>query len=737
MSDQSTSRADFEGRSAFRLGELTVEPLTGEIRGPAGRERLDPKVMEVLWLLARQPGQVVFREELLRRVWPGVVVSDDALSRCIYQLRRHLNDVAGNDSYKELLETLPKRGYRLNCAPAPAAAGTSSAAAMRGAGGDPEGSRSPTVPALRGSRLQRLLFGAVAATALAVAVAAGAWLIVRSDSLWRDPLAGAQVVRLTDFEGTEQDAAISRDGRLVAFLSDRDGTFDAWATEVGTHAFRNLTEGRLTDNRNPAVRTVTFSPDGTELLLWARLASASSAAAQVDLWAVPFGGGALRQYRSGVAEVAWARQGTRLIYRTPGPGDPMFLAEPSERVGRQLEVGPPGSHSHFPQWSPDDAFVYFVYGQPPDDTDIWRVPAEGGERERITSHRARVTHPVFLDRRTLLYLATAEDGTGPWLHVVDPERRVPHRIDFGAQSYTSLALSEDGRRLVATLSTPRASLWRVPIDATSVRTEARRVNLPHGGLSPRFGANRLLYRSSSGATDGGLWQLDAAGAHELWDVRRGRVVAGPAVDRGGTRIAFVVAVGRTNQLHIMNAEGTEAQPWAAQLDVRGAPAWAPDGRSIAIAADRGGGPQLFKVPLDGGEPIPLVDDYSIDPVWSPDGEWLMYRGTESGPSFSLKAVMADGNARSVPTLILPRGARAAFLPAGGPLTSQALIVLKGELQRKNFWLVDLTTGVDRPLTAFGPEFVIGDFDVAPDGSEIVFDRLQQQSDIVLFELQPR
>ncbi|HJR72006.1 MAG TPA: winged helix-turn-helix domain-containing protein, partial [Gammaproteobacteria bacterium] len=117
MSDQSTSRADFEGRSAFRLGELTVEPLTGEIRGPAGRERLDPKVMEVLWLLARQPGQVVLREELLRRVWPGVVVSDDALSRCIYQLRRHLNDVAGNDSYKELLETLPKRGYRLNCVP--------------------------------------------------------------------------------------------------------------------------------------------------------------------------------------------------------------------------------------------------------------------------------------------------------------------------------------------------------------------------------------------------------------------------------------------------------------------------------------------------------------------------------------------------------------------------------------------------------------------------------------------
>ena len=46
-----------------------------------------------------------------------------------------------------------------------------------------------------------------------------------------NPLANAQFTRFTDFSGSEQDAAISPDGRFVAFLSDRDGAFDAWVSQ--------------------------------------------------------------------------------------------------------------------------------------------------------------------------------------------------------------------------------------------------------------------------------------------------------------------------------------------------------------------------------------------------------------------------------------------------------------------------------------------------------------------------
>jgi TolB-like protein/DNA-binding winged helix-turn-helix (wHTH) protein len=99
---------------SFQLGKFRINPSTGEVHGPKGRQELDPKVMDVFVDLARHAGQVVPREDLLTRLWPRVVVTDEVLSRCIYELRRQLVLAGGDEHYKELIETLPKRGYRLN-----------------------------------------------------------------------------------------------------------------------------------------------------------------------------------------------------------------------------------------------------------------------------------------------------------------------------------------------------------------------------------------------------------------------------------------------------------------------------------------------------------------------------------------------------------------------------------------------------------------------------------------------
>ena len=103
----------------FRLGAIRIEPRACIAEGSGGREKLDPKVMDVLVLLARHAGQVVLREQLFEQLWPGVVVSEQSLSRCIHELRRHLGMAGGGDQYRDLIETVPKRGYRLNSAVEP------------------------------------------------------------------------------------------------------------------------------------------------------------------------------------------------------------------------------------------------------------------------------------------------------------------------------------------------------------------------------------------------------------------------------------------------------------------------------------------------------------------------------------------------------------------------------------------------------------------------------------------
>ncbi|HZF14625.1 MAG TPA: hypothetical protein VE046_01655, partial [Steroidobacteraceae bacterium] len=136
------------------------------------------------------------------------------------------------------------------------------------------------------------------------------------------------------------------------------------------------------------------------------------------------------------------------------------------------------------------------------------------------------------------------------------------------------------------------------------------------------------------------------------------------------------------------------------------------------------------VSLNGERPVLLLSEYSIDPVWSPDGRFLVYSGPDVGTTFPLRAAAADGRTYPLPSLILTRGARrVAFLR-----DAHALVILRGDIDHKNFWLIDLQTGSERQLSDLAGNFVIGDFDVSTDGSEIVFDRTQENSDLALIDL---
>jgi len=107
-------------RNGFQLGTRRVSPLKGWIEGPDGIQHVQPKVMDLLMCLARQPGEVVERDAIVDEIWDGRPVTDEVLTRCISELRHVLDDHTDDPTY---IQTIPKRGYRLiakvNCDPDP------------------------------------------------------------------------------------------------------------------------------------------------------------------------------------------------------------------------------------------------------------------------------------------------------------------------------------------------------------------------------------------------------------------------------------------------------------------------------------------------------------------------------------------------------------------------------------------------------------------------------------------
>ena len=82
----------------------------------------------------------------------------------------------------------------------------------------------------------------------------------------RDPLANARFSSVTNWEGTEEHAEISPDGRFVAFVADRHGQFDVWVSQLGTRKFDNLTpnSGPMVTPGN-ILRSIGFNGEGSEI----------------------------------------------------------------------------------------------------------------------------------------------------------------------------------------------------------------------------------------------------------------------------------------------------------------------------------------------------------------------------------------------------------------------------------------------------------------------------------------
>lgn len=651
----------------FRAGELEVDRAAMRAVLAGRALTLEPKALDLLLLLAANCGRVVTKDEIFERVWPGVIVSDNSLTRLVAQLRRELGDDPETPRY---LETVRTRGYRFLPTPeavetdgAPPSTGPAEAAAPPLAGEPPPPDRGRSVPEPprdgaermpgRWTRLPRV----AATSGLAVLLGATAfWLVARLDGQPDRRTPGA-LTQLTVDPAFDGQPAISPDGTSVVFVSERSGVPELWLRPIVGGEERALTSGD-----GGAVDPV-FSPDGR----WICYTSLRHG----GIWQIPAAGGTPRRLTDFGSRAAFSPDGSRLVFQSQEQvmlGGGQWVASRSSTLWLlDVTTGAstpltrrgttPGGHGA-PRWSPDGGSIVFVSN----DwrlSGLWRVSVAGGEPERIAETAGWLAEPVFEPSGRSLLALRSTPGRG--LAVV----RVPLEGGRAAAIETvlpaappgcsRLALSQDGRLLLLAATETSGSIERIPLGPGGAAagppvvvfpSESTRLMLP---LFLRPDGRRVVVRRlrpGAGRWDVLFASLEAGVERELRDFGAGigtwqALLSGEVLLNSGDGVLRTVAVdpvsGRTRPVP--------------EVDVTfaGAPRLlggriAPDLSTFTGAVRQGERFAIIQVPV--GRPwaprTVLEDEYVDFPIASADGARIAFE-REVEHRLELWAVEADGS----------------------------------------------------------------------------------------------
>lgn len=631
---------------SFKVGEWRVQPTLNRLARGDEEVRLEPKVMQVLEVLAETPGQVVARETLEARVWAGVFVSEDVLQRAIRELRRAFRDEAASPRY---IETIRKRGYRLI---APVTVDRPNQTPVQITSSPPA---PPAVP-------RRPLMAAASLT-LVAALGAVVLALASRDSAMPTAAADVRFVTLTSGPLNESDPALSPDGQRLAFAMRQDAADPLSPADIYlTTAAGAAPEPIVThpaDDRYPS-----WSPDASTLA-FVRM---DDEACHVMLIAL-----ADRRERRLAAcgnveepRVSWSANGEWLVESLAAGSDPMRgwqVARLSVATGAReiLTLPSPGTlGDHSPMVSPDGTRIAFVRGLNGATADLHVIPFDGGPPARVTWDNQDIVGVDWsADGRSLIYATDRAGGYTIW--------RVPvaggasQLVAGGAAKLKHPTVARATGRLAYESWAYEINLWESPVTgrvdleddpAAALRPIVRTSEVWNHSPDLSPDGTRLAFVSTrSGGAE--LWVADRDGARPRQLTTFGRAsIRQPRWSPDSTRILISAGVNGQLDLYAIDAASAALTKLTDDADDEVAPAWTHDGAAVLFGARRGGTWQIVRMDVADGTRTPLTTGggYAAQP--SPDGRSILFTRLESPGVWTMPA--SGGEAR----LLVP-GVRAA------------------------------------------------------------------------------
>lgn len=603
LRDSPTFAKDMQSQEAPRLyefGPFRLDPSERKLWRDNEIVALTPKAFDTLYLLVRNSGRLLEKNELIGTLWPDTFVEEGSLTNHIFLLRKTLGE---NPAF---IETVPRRGYRF-------------VGAVRQLPEAPHADkpfqdhRELATEVSRGRQLPSLVAAALAASLALVAIGTLLWL--RKSAGLPDR---SQWVRLTKFPDSVSQPALSADGRMLVFIRGPYTFFGPGQVYV-----KMLPDGQpvqLTHDSLDKMSPV-FSPDG------ARIAYTTvDPQFDWDTWVVPTLGGEPQPWLRNASGLVWTGPQQVMfskIRKSPHMG---IVAAEESRIGERDVYVPaeePGmAHRSYP--SPDRKWALLVEM---DRDHVWSpcrlVPMDGSSRGRqVGPSGAACTFAAWSPDGRWMYFTSDAGGLNHIWRQRFPDGQ-PQQITAGPTEEEGIAMAPDGRSFVTAVALENVSVWLH--DASG----ERQISLEGNATEPKFtpDGKKLCYRIVKKAAN--FFQFIKMEG-EVWvsDLESGR----SAPLASGFQV-FAYDISADGRQVVLEAEDREGRPrlWLTSFERELPPQPLPnvEGRQPRFGRNgeiffRGSDGFVYRVRSDGtGMQKALQQPVLMFLAASPDGKWLI------------------------------------------------------------------------------------------------------------------
>jgi len=636
----------------IRFGVFEVDLQEAELRQSGLRQKLSPQAFEVLRAMLERPSELITREELRERLWPGNTTVDYelGLKKCINRIREVLGD---SSDHPRFVETVPRRGYRFVASiqeHEPFASGNGSAAEKISTPPvDTQNDRDPQ-PGRTAKRPTKVLLAGVLVAVIALV---STWLLRgygRNGSNAHTVSSAPVMLLPLTIEGDQRLPALSPDGSRVVFLrSARLRTESGlYAAVVGSQSSVRLTQSGepalLNEVKTPAVDdpySPAWSPDGREV------AFLRDRGDKFLIETVPALGGAERSiyagprsplnYETGKGGLSFSPDGKLLAFAEWNAAiqrssiKVLSLRDSSTRV---LTSPPPACHDRRPAFSPGGDKLAFIRSSGPTYVEeLFVISVAGGEPQQLTFDHKQIFGPPAWTQTDQIVFSSSRGGL-PAIWRVPASGGIPQRVPEAGPVAWYPSLSQSGNELAYEYVDQEQNLWRLELNgrihagasASILVSSAKTQN-----LQPQFSPDgyKIAFQSSrSGYPE--VWICNSDGSHPVQVTDLRGFAGSPRFSPDGRYLAFDYRSQYRGDVYVVETGDGHPHPVVAFPDADSfLPSWSRDGRSIYFTSNRGEkGYQIWKQSVkDGaadGPPTQVTRDGGFGAIETVDGKMLLY-----------------------------------------------------------------------------------------------------------------